>query len=117
MMIFILTNNRVMERVKEIGILRGIGARNRDITRLFILENMIISIISCFIGIGVVYLIREPVNDIMGMLLDDSGMFKIYDETVIICCLFNIFMVLLSGYIPSKMASKKKIIDCIYGRV
>lgn len=117
MMIFILTNNRVMERVREIGILRGLGARNKDITRLFNIENMIISVISCFIGIGGVYLIKGPVNNVMGVLLDDSGMFKIYGEILIGCCLFNMFMVVISGLIPSRMASKKKIIDCIYGRI
>ena len=116
MMIFILTNNRVMERVKEIGILRGIGARNKDITRLFNIENMIISIISCLIGILFVYLISKPVNNLIAIFLDD-GMFNIYTEILLLCCLFNIFVVIISGFIPAKMASKKKIIDCIYGRM
>ena len=116
-MIFILTNNRVIERVKEIGILRSLGARTKDITRLFNVENLIIGIIASVIGIIVMYMIKGPVNVVMRMFLDDDGLFKIYDDLVIISMLFNMFIVVLSGYIPTKLASKKKIVDCIYNRV
>jgi len=112
LMVFILTNNRVMERVKEIGILRAIGARKKDISMLFNVENMIIGIISSVIGIVVLFLLEIPIDNLMGFLLDGDGMFKIYNDLVIISVIFNIFIVVLSGYIPTKMASKKKIIDC-----
>ena len=112
LMVFILTNNRVMERVKEIGILRAIGARKKDISWLFNIENMIIGIISSVIGIVVLFMLETPIDNLMGFLLDGDGMFKIYNELVIISVMFNIFIVVLSGYIPTKMASKKKIIDC-----
>ena len=113
LMIFILTNNRVIERVKEIGILRGIGARRRDIVRLFNIENLIIGIISSIIGIIFINLMKEPVNNLFYMLFDDRDLFVIYYDLVIICIIFNIFIVILSGYIPSKMASNKNIIECI----
>ena len=116
LMIFILTNNRIMERTKEIGILRGIGASNRDVCRLFNLENIIIGVISSVIGILVVMLLVEPINMVIGLLLDDEGLFKIYCNLGILCVMFNIIMVVLSGYIPVKMASKKKILDCIGSR-
>jgi len=112
LMVFILTNNRVMERVKEIGILRAIGARKKDISWLFNIENMIIGIISSVIGIVVLFMLETPIDNLMGFLLDGDGMFKIYNDLVIISVIFNIFIVVLSGYIPTKMASKKKIIDC-----
>ena len=115
LMVFILTNNRVMERVKEIGILRAIGARKKDISTLFNIENMIIGIISSVIGIVVLFLLEIPIDNLMGFLLDGDGMFKIYNDLVIISVIFNIFIVVLSGYIPTKMASKKKIIDCFNG--
>ena len=115
LMIFILTNNRVMERIKEIGILRSLGARSRDVTRLFNIENFIIGIISSIIGIIIMGLLYRPINILIIMLLGDS-MFNIYRDLVIITLIFNIFIVVLSGYIPSKMASKKRIVDCIYNR-
>lgn len=116
LMIFILTNNRVMERVKEIGILRSLGARSRDVSRLFNIENFIIGIISCFIGIGVLYVLVEPVNNVMDMLIDGGGMFKIDMGIVILCVIFNMFIVVMSGYIPSVIAGYKNIVDCINNR-
>ena len=113
LMIFILTNNRIMERIKEIGILRSIGARSKDITRLFNIENLIIGIISSVIGIIFIILIKKPINNFMFILLEDKNLFKIYNDIVIVCLIFNIFIVVLSGYVPTKIAGKKKIIDCI----
>ena len=116
MMVFILTSNRVIENVKEIGILGSLGARRKDITRLFNIENFLIGIISSVIGIIVIYFIRTPINYVMEVVLDSSGMFKIYNDLVIFILFFNIFIVVLSGVVPSKWASKKRIIDCIYNR-
>ena len=115
MMIFILTNNRVMERIKEIGILRSLGARGRDIVRLFNIENLIIGIISSGIGIIIINIMTKPINSLMGILLDDSGMFNVYKELVIVGVIFNIFIVVFSGYIPSLFASKKDVINCLKG--
>jgi len=113
MMIFILTNNRVMERIKEIGILRSLGARRRDIVRLFNIENLIIGVISSIIGIVVIGMLVSPINSLMCILMDDDEMFNVYNELVIISMIFNIFIVVLSGYIPSVIAGKKRIINCI----
>lgn len=113
LMVFILTNNRVIERVREIGILRGIGARKKDIVRLFNIENLIIGIISSVMGIIFINLLREPVNNLFYILFEDKNLFIVYYDLVIICIIFNILVVVLSGYIPSKMASRKNIIECI----
>ena len=115
LMVFILTNNRIMERVREIGILRAIGARYRDISYLFNVENMIIGIISSVIGIVVLYSLENPINRLMGILLDTDGMFNIYNDLIVIGIIFNLFIVILSGYIPTKIGSKKKILDCFNG--
>lgn len=112
LMIFILTNNRVMERVKEIGILRSLGARSIDISRLFDIENLIIGIISSLIGIILINFISVPLNIFMEMFLDE-GIFRIYNDLVIISILFNIFIVMIFGLIPTKVAGKRKIVDCI----
>lgn len=116
LMIFILTNNRVMERIKEIGILRSLGARRRDVTKLFNFENFVIGIISSIIGVIITSLLVNPINNLMSLLLDSGDIFKIDKVLVIFVIIFNIFIVVLSGYIPAKMASKRKIIDCIYNR-
>lgn len=116
LMIFILTNNRVMESIKEIGILGSLGARRKDITRLFNIENLIIGIISSVIGIMVVIFLVNPINYLMKIFLDSDGEFRIYGNLVIIGLIFNIFVVVLSGYIPALIASKRKIIDCVNSR-
>ena len=68
-MIFILTNNRVIERVKEIGIIKSLGARDRDITRLFNIENFIIGIISSLMGIVVMLGLKRGINYLFFIVL------------------------------------------------
>ena len=116
LMVFILTNNRVMERIKEIGILRSLGARNSDIRKLFNIENLIIGFISSLVGIIVVSMLVNPINSFLSLLIDDSGIFNIYNDFVLISVIFNIFIVLLSGYIPSVIAGRKGIIECFNSR-
>lgn len=115
LMILILTNNRIVERTREIGILRGLGARNRDICKLFNLENLFIGVLSSIIGIIIIMLLVEPVNMIFNFLLEDDSLFKMYLEFGILGIIFNIIIVVLSGYIPVKIVSKRKIVDCISG--
>jgi putative ABC transport system permease protein len=103
MMVFILTNNRVMERIKEIGILRSLGARSIDITTLFNIENLIIGIISSVIGIVFMMWIKNPVNVLIEMLLEESNVFKIYVDLVVGCLFFNnrnhlVYTTYTSGY-------------------
>jgi len=117
LMIFILTNNRVIERVKEIGIIKSLGARDRDITRLFNIENFIIGIISSLMGIVVMLGLKRGINYLFFIVLNDNDMFNIYSDVVIITFIINIIIVVLSGYIPSLIASKKGIIDCLNNRI
>ena len=58
----------------------------------------------------------EPVNNVMDMLIDGGGMFKIDMGIVILCVIFNMFIVVMSGYIPSVVAGNKNIVDCINNR-
>ena len=117
LMILILTNNRVMERVKEIGILRGIGANNKDISRLFNIENFIIGVISSVMGIISIILLKKPINVLMESILEGEEIFNIHINFVIVGVILNIFIVVLSGWIPTLKASKKNVVDCIYGRI
>lgn len=116
LMIFVLTGNMVVENTKEIGILRCLGAGKRDIKRLFNIENIVISIISSIIGIILIYLLKKPINYILSIILLDNNIFKMDNILLILCVVFNIFMVILAGYIPIRRASNREIIDCIYKR-
>lgn len=112
LMIMVLTNTSVLERVKEIGILRSLGGRKRDITRLFNIENMIIGIISSVISISLTYLMINPLNKILDKYLEIGNIVKFDIRKLVILSIINIIVTILSGYIPSKMASNREIIDC-----
>ena len=77
---------------------------------------IILGVISSCIGIFVVLMLKDPINIMMELLFDGDGIFLIYNDLVIITVIFNIIIVILSGYIPTKIASKKKIVDCINNR-
>lgn len=116
LMVFVLTGNRVIESIKEIGILRCLGASKRDIKRLFNIENVIISLMASLVGIVLIYLLKSPINYILSLILLEDNIFKIDGIVLFLCVIFNIFMVIISGYIPSRIASNKDIIDCMYHR-
>lgn len=116
LMIFILTSNRVVSSTKEIGILRCLGARGSDIRKLFNVENIIIGFISILFGISLMWVLRVPINQLLSFILMEECIISINYLLVFICVIFNIFMVLISGYIPSYRASRKKIIDSVYKR-
>jgi putative ABC transport system permease protein len=111
-MIMVLTNTSVLERIKEIGILRSLGGRKRDITRLFNLENMIIGIISSSISLIIVYLMINPLNRVLDKYLEIGNIVKFDIRKMLIISLISIIFTVISGYIPSKMASNREIIDC-----
>ena len=115
-MIAILTYVSVMERTKEIGILRSIGARKRDISRLFKAETSIIGLISGIIGIVSTILMSAALNPaIASMMKDESN-----DSYLILNPLHAVLLIALSvvitviaGFIPSKMAARKKPVDAL----
>ena len=116
LMIAILTNVRVLERKKEIGIFRSLGASKRDIKSLFNIENIIIGIISLIISYGIVILISRPINIILEKYLDMSNVFKINYTVLFDIFLINLIIIKISGIIPAKKASKLEIVNCIYNR-
>lgn len=116
LMIAILTNVRVLERKKEIGIFRSLGASKRDIKSLFNIENIIIGIVSLIISYGIVILISRPINIILEKYLDMSNVFKINYTVLFVIFLINLIIIKISGIIPAKKASKLEIVNCIYNR-
>lgn len=116
LMIAILTNIRVLERKKEVGIFRSLGASKRDIKRLFNTENIIIGIVSLIISYIIIILMVNPVNTILNNYLDMENVFKINYIIVLVIFLINLFIIKLAGKIPVNKASRLDIVNCIYNR-
>ena len=106
-MISIITYVSVIERIKEIGIIRALGGRKKDVSMLFNAETFIIGASSGIIGILVTYILSAIINLIIG---GATGIFTIASLPVtaaIIMILISIILTAISGLIPAKLASKK----------
>lgn len=106
-MIAIITYISVLERTKEIGILRALGARAKDITRVFNAETMLIGLCSGILGLVIAYLLTFPANKIIENLSGLASVAKLNPIHAIILLLISVSLTVLSGFIPAKMASKK----------
>ena len=106
-MIGIITYISVLERTKEIGILRSIGASKKDISRVFNAETFIIGLSSGIIGIGITFLISIPTNILLKNLVDVSNLCKLPLFGSVILVTISIGLTMIAGLIPSKIASKK----------
>lgn len=106
-MIAIITYISVLERTKEIGILRALGARAKDITRVFNAETMLIGLCSGILGLVIAYLLTFPANRIIENLSGLASVAKLNPIHALILLLISVSLTVLSGFIPAKMASKK----------
>ena len=106
-MVGIITYTSVLERTKEIGILRALGARKKDITRVFNAETLIIGLCSGFIGILIARILIFPVNIIIKNLSSLDNVAKLNPFHALILILISILLTLIGGLIPAKIASKK----------
>ena len=107
-MIGIITYISVLERTKEIGILRSIGASKKDITRVFNAETFIIGLLSGLMGIGITLLLLIPTNIIIHNVSNQTSinaMLPVGGAVVLI--LLSIGLTLLGGLIPSRKAAKE----------
>ena len=106
-MIGIITYISVLERTKEIGILRAIGASKKDISRVFNAETLIVGFSAGAIGILVTLLMLIPINIIIKALTDISSLAILPTQGAIILVLISMLLTFISGLIPSKIAAKK----------
>ena len=116
LMIGILTNVRVLERKKEIGIFRSLGASKLDIKTLFNIENIFIGIISLFISIFVIMIMVGPINKMMNNYMGLEDIFFIKYWLILIVFIINLVIIKISGSIPAIKASRMEIVNCIYNR-
>jgi putative ABC transport system permease protein len=112
-MIGIITYISVLERTKEIGILRALGARKKDITRVFDSETFLIGLTSGIIGLLISRLLIIPINKIIFNLSGLKDVAKMNPVHAIILLLISIILTLIGGFIPAKMASKKDPVEAL----
>ena len=106
-MIAIITYISVIERTKEIGILRAIGASKKDVSRVFNAETLIEGLFAGILGIGVTLLLNIPINMVIKAITDIKGLSKLPVNGAIILVIISVILTFIAGLIPSRMASKK----------
>lgn len=106
-MIGIITYISVLERTKEIGILRSIGASKKDISRVFNAETVIVGFVAGALGIGISYLLTIPINAIIAHLTDVPMRAAIPVVAAVILVFISMVLTLIAGLFPSKVAAKK----------
>lgn len=112
-MIGIITYISVLERTKEIGILRAIGARKKDITRVFNAETFIIGLISGGLGLIIAYLLTFPINKVLYKLTELENVACLKATHCIVLLLISIILTLIGGFIPAKLAAKKDPVEAL----
>ena len=106
-MIGIITYISVLERTKEIGILRAMGASKRDVSRVFNAETLIVGFTAGAIGILITLLLLIPINAIIGAITDISGLAVLPVTGAAALIVISMLLTLTAGLFPSKLAAKK----------
>ena len=106
-MIGIITYISVLERTKEIGILRSIGASKRDVSRVFTAETFIIGLVSGVLGIGITVLLDIPINVIIEQVAGVANLAAVPAGAGAVLVVISVLLTLIGGVIPSRMAAKK----------
>lgn len=106
-MIGIITYISVLERTKEIGVLRSLGARKKDVSRVFNAETFIVGVLSGLIGVLIARLLIIPVNIILKDLTGLSNVAILDPSHALLLIVISTTLTLIGGAIPANMASKK----------
>lgn len=113
-MIGILTYVSVVERTKEIGIMRAIGARKKDITRIFKAEASIIGLLSGLFGVGLAWLLCIPINSVVANALGmDDFVANLSVTNAVSLVVLSVLLTFIAGLIPSKGAAKKDPVESL----
>ena len=106
-MIAIITYISVIERTKEIGILRAIGASKKDVSRVFNAETLIEGLTAGVMGILVTIILNIPINIIIKHVVNISNISVLPVNGAVILIIISVFLTVIAGFIPAKIASKK----------
>ena len=109
----IITYISVLERTKEIGILRSLGARKKDITRVFNAETFIIGLVSGLLGIIIARLLLFPANVILENITNLKNVAILNPLHAIILIIISLVLTLIGGYIPAVIASHKDPVESL----
>lgn len=112
-MIGIITYISVLERTKEIGILRSVGASKKDISRVFNAETFIVGLIAGVMGIVVTILLNIPINLIIKKVTDINNLSVLPIWGALILIVISTILTIIAGLIPSKIASKKDPVEAL----
>jgi putative ABC transport system permease protein len=113
-MIGIITYVSVLERTKEIGILRALGARKKDISRVFNAETFLIGLTAGAMGVTITAILTIPINLILNRLLDQIQNIASFSLVAIVSLIaVSIVLTLISGLIPSRIAARKDPVEAL----
>lgn len=112
-MVGIITYISVLERTKEIGVLRALGARKKDIARVFNAETFIVGSLSGILGILIAYILTFPTNSILYKVTDLENVAVLNPIHAIILVVISVTLTMIGGSIPAKIASKKDPVEAL----
>ena len=112
-MIGIITYISVLERTKEIGILRSIGASKKDVSRVFNAETLIVGLVAGLIGIGTTLLFNIPINMIIKSIVGISNISKLPFAGGTILVVISVVLTMIAGLIPAKFAAKRDPVEAL----
>lgn len=112
-MIAIITYTSVLERTKEIGILKALGARKKDITRVFDAETFILGVASGMLGIIIAKLLTFPINAVIYAMTDLKNVAQLKVSHALILVAVSTILTMLGGHIPARMAAKKDAVEAL----
>ena len=113
-MIAIIIYTSVLERRKEIGVLRSLGARKKDISRMFISESALIGLVAGILGVIIAAILFMPINLVMQHYLHVGNLLQIEWWHAVMMIGISVVLAILAGFIPSRIASKKDPVTCLH---
>lgn len=112
-MIGVITYISVLERRKEIGILRAIGASKKDISHVFNAETIIEGLIAGLLGVGITALLCIPISALIELLFDVPNIASLPIDAAVVLVLISVFLTFIAGLIPSSSASRKDPVEAL----
>jgi len=112
-MIGIITYTSVLERTKEIGILKALGARKRDITRVFDAETCLLGVFSGTLGVVIAWLLTFPINAVLYKMTELEGVAQLQLTHAVILVAISTILTMIGGHLPARMAAKKDAVEAL----